>query len=67
MFAAIIYEDGNPIRLFRGSSCISNAYKWCHKEYYLEDEGCKPHQLPSWLEVKFFPFLTEEQFESITK
>jgi len=64
--ASILYEDGKPIRAFKGDSCIYNAYRWAHKNFYLYEEGLPLHKLPDWLEVKFY-ILSEEQFTDLVK
>jgi hypothetical protein len=67
---AIVYVDDKPIRAFRDGACIFNAYKWCHREYYLSGPECPEpmplHKLPDWIEVKMF-MLTDEQFNELVK
>lgn len=63
---AIVYEDDNPVRLFRDENFLYRAYVWCHRKYCLDDEGLSIHQLPDYLKIKYF-LLTEEEIERITK
>jgi hypothetical protein len=62
--AAILFEDGKPVRAWKDDRSIYNAYVWAHKHYCLEDEGLLLHRLPEWLEVKFY-ILTEESFNKL--
>lgn len=66
MLAAILYEDGKPIRAFKDDKCLFNAFKWAHHHFCLEDEGLLMHQLPEWLEVKLI-MLTEEEFNRLVE
>lgn len=68
IICAIVFEDGNPIRIFRDDKCIYKAYQWAHRHFCLSDYNpeLKPHQLPEWLQVKLH-ILTKEQFDALVK
>jgi hypothetical protein len=65
-FVAVLKNNGIPERAWEGAACIYNAYRWTHHKYCLDDEGFKPWQLPSDLEITFH-LMTEEQFQELTK
>jgi hypothetical protein len=64
LLASILYEDGQPVRAWKGSACIYNAYCWAHQHYNLHDLGLRVYQLPDWLEVQLL-MTTEEKFNAI--
>lgn len=65
MHVAIVFEDGKAIRAFKDEKCIFNAYKWAHRHFCLADEGYPIHKLPDYLEVKYYPLMTDEQFREL--
>jgi hypothetical protein len=62
--AAVIHEDGKPVRVFEGEGCITKAQKWAHHHYCLEEFKLKLWQLPDFLKVTFH-LMTNKEFESL--